>query len=245
MKKRIKTLLNISPLMLYEIIHDLKIQKRRNRTKKETINKYLKNHKKRKLQIGCGQNFLNGWLNTDLNDLDGAMYMDAGEQFPFENESIDFIYSEHIFEHLTIKQQINMMKEAYRVLKNGGVMRLATPKLDFLFELYSQPTKKENNEYVKWAVKSIPNLRIAQDKILNNSSHYPYVINNFFRDWGHQMIHNFESFQNLAYQSGFATVRKVEVGESEIEDLRKIEKHGTIIPEHINSLETMVIEVIK
>ncbi len=245
MKKKIKAILNVSPLFLYECYRDTKNEIKRNRNSQELINRYFENLGKKKLQIGCGNNFLKGWLNTDINGLEGTVYLDAGKKFPFENESFDFIFSEHLFEHLTIKQQINMMTEAYRILKNGGVMRLATPKLDFLFELYSQPEKKENKEYVKWAVRSIPNLRIAQDKIENNSFHYIYVINNFFRDWGHQMIHNFESIQNLAFQSGFAEVIKVEVGESEIEDLRKIEKHGTIIPEHINKLETMVVEIIK
>ena len=71
------------------------------------------------------------------------------------------------------------------------------------------------------------------------------MINNFFKAWGHQMIHNFSSIKKLALQCNYANVRECKVGESEVSFLQNIEKHGTVIPERINLIETMVVEIIK
>jgi predicted SAM-dependent methyltransferase len=138
-----------------------------------------------------------------------------------------------------------MLKESFRILKKGGVMRIATPSLDFLFNLYANPKTLENKQYVNWAVENIPNLRIVNNLIINSEEHYNYVINNFFKAWGHQMIHNYSSIEKLALQCGYSQAENCNVGESSYEMLRNIEKHGTIIPEEINLIETMVVEIVK
>ena len=73
--------------------------------------------------------------------------MDAGEPFPILDNTIDYVYSEHLFEHLTYKQAKNMLKESYRVLKENGVIRIATPNLQFLIDLYLHPEKDINKSY--------------------------------------------------------------------------------------------------
>lgn len=245
MKKIVIKLLSYSPYGMYKSRRDRKKKRERIKTQNISINKYIKINEVRKMQIGCGSNILKGWLNTDLNISRGIVFLDAGDKFPIPADTFNYIYSEHLFEHLKVEEQLNMLEESLRILKKGGVMRIATPSLDFLFKLYADPNTLENKHYVNWAVKNIPNLRTVNNLIINNEEHYNYVINNFFKAWGHQMIHNYASIEKLALQCGYSQVINCNVGESKYEMLRNIEKHGTIIPEEINLIETMVIEIVK
>lgn len=244
MKKKLKKFLNHSPYSLYERYRDQKNEFKRDFEQRKIIDGYLKNNEIKKLQIGCGSNLLEGWLNTDLNFNEHVAFLDAGKIFPLESNSFNFVYSEHLFEHLTLESQLNLLTEGLRILKKGGVMRIATPSLAFLFNLYNNPEDLQNKNYVDWAVKNIPNLKKV-NRAVNREDYANYVINNFFKDWGHQMIHDFTSLNKLALQCGFSEVRECEVGKSDYPDLIKIEKHGTIIPPQINLMETMVLEIIK
>ena len=58
-----------------------------------------------KLHLGCGRNYLDGWINTDI---DSKRYkldqrLDITENFPFENNTISYIFSEHVIEHISYK----------------------------------------------------------------------------------------------------------------------------------------------
>lgn len=245
MKKSLKHLLAYSPLSIYFLVRERKERIRKIKTQQDIIKKYFEESKVHKLQIGSGANYLQGWLNTDLNYNSQVAYLNAGEIFPLKSESFDFIFSEHLFEHLNMSQQINMLKESYRVLKKGGVMRLATPSLDFLFNLYKEPNSPDNLNYVKWAVSNIPKLKEVKKEVKSKDEYYCYVINNFFKDWGHQMIHNFSSLKQLTFQYGFNEIKICEVNQSEFSDLQNIERHGEVIPQEMNIIETMVLEIKK
>ena len=245
MKETVKKILSYSPFGIYQIYRDKKKNKRRIEFQSRLIHDYLKDNSIKKLHIGCGKNILEGWLNTDLNYSENIAYLDAGVVFPLESGTLDCIYSEHLFEHLAVNQQINMLMEGIRVLKKGGIMRIAMPNVEFLFNIYSYPNTPVHIDYVDHYVSSYPCFKSVRELIKDKDEHYIYVINNFFKAWGHQMIHDFSSIQKLALQCNYSCVRKCEVGGSEVPFLQNIEKHGTAIPERINLLETMVVEIVK
>lgn len=78
-----------------------------------------------KLQLGCGDNLLNGWLNTDVAPVTDAYFLDAAQPFPFRDEAMDVVFAEHLIEELALDVIFKMFKEVHRVLKLGGVIRLA------------------------------------------------------------------------------------------------------------------------
>lgn len=244
-KKQIKRIAELSPMSVYLKLNKKRRELKRKFTSTQAIDKYLINNNIKKMQIGCGSNILKGWLNTDINVQNGATFLDAGKKFNIPSNSFDYIYSEHLFEHLNVEQQINMLKEGYRVLNDKGIMRIATPTLDFLFDVYRDPTAIKHQNYVKWAINSSLTLQPVREGVVGKSEHYCYVINNFFHAWGHQMIHNFSSIEKLALQCGFRSVRLSKVGVSEVSVFRGVEMHGNVIPEDKNLLETMVIELLK
>jgi len=200
------------------------------------IRKYMRTTQEPKLQIGCGGNLLDGWLNTgiSLQECRAGIYLDAGKRFPFPDASFDHIFSEHLFEHLTYPQAINMLKESYRVLKPGGVMRVATPNLRFLLGLYQDPENPLHKRYIEYTAKNgnLPPTAV-------------FVINRFHTAWGHQIVYDKETLTTLLEQAGFKDVCSCEVSQSSHPALNGVEGHFKSLPAEFNSLETMVLEATK
>src|SRR4028119_2083578 len=68
---------------------------------KRATKNHFKNSKKSKLHIGAGLYRIEGWLNSDYTPKPGVIVVDATKEFPFENSSFDYIYCEHMIEHIT------------------------------------------------------------------------------------------------------------------------------------------------
>lgn len=65
--------------------------------------------------------------NYSLKPLQFSIYRDIELPFPLPNNSVDIIHSEDCFEHIEITKYPNILKELYRILKPGGLFRLAVP----------------------------------------------------------------------------------------------------------------------
>ena len=200
------------------------------------IRRYLQSTSEPKLQIGFGGNPIQGWFNTGISFVEcwHGNYLDAGKPFLFPDSSLNYIFSEHLFEHLTYQQGLNMLKESYRILKPGGVIRIATPDLRFLLGLYQEPEKPLHKDYMKYSVKD---LGMPPTPV--------YVISRFHTSWGHQVIYDKETLAGLLEQVGFKDVCMCEVSNSRHQALNGVEAHFKFLPPEYNELETMVIEASK
>lgn len=200
------------------------------------IQSYLNSQQVRKLQIGAGPNTLEGWLNTDeLLTSRGVIYLDATRPLCFENCTFDYIFSEHQIEHLTYKEGLSMLRECYRVLKRGGNIRIATPDLETLIGLHTTDKSELQQRYIKWII----DRRLPQVGVYRES----FVINNAFRDWGHQFIYDRATLQSAMEEVGFVDITRYAPGESDDEVLRGIESHGKAVGNaDMNLFETMVLE---
>ncbi len=196
----------------------------------------------KKLNLGCGRNLMSGWLNVDLYSVSPqVLVMDASRSYPFPDESFDYIFSEHMFEHLDINEQQIMLSECFRVLRYGGVLRIAMPDFNFLVDLVNNPDSEVNRRYLAWSYATY-----IQGKISIDSNDYPvYVVNNFMQGWGHKFIHNPASLKNLAVKAGFSDITHTVPGDSSFPDLCQLERHDQEIPRWANTLETFVMEMKK
>lgn len=89
------------------------------------------NKKKKLLNIGCGNSYHSDWINVDMNSqYDDVIKCDITKGLPFEDKSIDAVYSSHVLEHLKEHQVEAVMREINRVLKPKGILRLAVPNLE-------------------------------------------------------------------------------------------------------------------
>lgn len=83
------------------------------------------------LNLGGGGNIIEGALTADL-DPRADTYMNLAKPLPFADASIDLIFTEEFIEHISKADAAIMLRECHRVLKPGGVLRVATPDLDWL-----------------------------------------------------------------------------------------------------------------
>jgi predicted SAM-dependent methyltransferase len=205
-------------------------------TRPRAIRRYLRSHQIRKLEIGAWPNIQEGWLHTDVYPTSGEIiFLDARKLFPFEDGIFDYVFSEHLIEHLTYKEGLFMLGECYRVLKPGGRIRIATPDLETLVGLYVPEKSELQQRYIRWIT----------DKFLPEVGVYraSFVINNAFRNWGHQFIYDRATLQSAMEEVGFVGITRYAAGESDDEALRGIESHGKSAGnEDMNRFETMVLE---
>lgn len=96
-----------------------------------------------KYNLGCGNNYLYGWVNVDqFPHMKPDMVMDL-ETFPWpiEDNSAEEILLSHVLEHLGGNSSVflNVMKELYRICKPGArvVIRVPDPRHD---DFLSDPT---------------------------------------------------------------------------------------------------------
>jgi predicted SAM-dependent methyltransferase len=82
-----------------------------------------------KLNLGCGQNRLAGYVNVDREG-DADVLWDL-EQFPWpwENDSVKEIILRHVLEHLgeTTSVYLGIFKEMYRVCRHDALVRITVP----------------------------------------------------------------------------------------------------------------------
>lgn len=202
------------------------------------IDSYLSRNTVRRLQIGAQSNSVDGWLNVDIEPKSRAVaFMDATRPFPLADHTFDFIFTEHMVEHITFPEACFMLKECYRVLKPGGVIRVSTPNLGFLIDLYQNPEDPLHRSYIEQSTQRyFTQPTPAMDTV---------VINNFFRDWGHRFIHDAKSLQYVLKQAGFSTITRCTVGESTHSALANLEQHDKEIGTDFNRLESIILEATK
>lgn len=84
-----------------------------------------------KVHLGPGQkNYIPGWFNVDANIFTGRadVWADLRAPLPFHDVSVDCAYSHHVIEHLPDLDA--HIREIYRCLKPGGVVRIGGPNGD-------------------------------------------------------------------------------------------------------------------
>jgi predicted SAM-dependent methyltransferase len=81
------------------------------------------------LHVGCANRIYPGFINTDKRDwgVPGSSIMDISQTWPYEDNSVDGIVSMHTLQQLNWRDLVIALKESYRVLKPGGVMRFGCP----------------------------------------------------------------------------------------------------------------------
>jgi ubiquinone/menaquinone biosynthesis C-methylase UbiE len=90
-----------------------------------------------RLHWGCDTVTPAGWINSDIKQGPGIeLSCDLLAGLPLDDESIDYISSQHALQELKIADQVPALRELRRVLKSRGVLRLGLADLDRAIAAY-------------------------------------------------------------------------------------------------------------
>ena len=207
------------------------------RNDQKIIKDYFNSTQTRKLHIGCGGNILNDWLNSDYSPKSKSILrLDATKTYPFKNDKFDYIFSEHMIEHVDYQQGLQMLSECFRVLKSKGKLRISTPDLSFLIDLYKRDKSELQMKFIKHST----------DKHIKYAPGYEdtFVINNYMRAWGHKFIYDEKILRDSLKRVGFINITKFNVCESQDEVLQNLENVSRK-PTGLIGLESLVVEGMK
>lgn len=105
------------------------------------------------VNIGGGNFQHKDWLNLDypfesmarkrdFNLIDIPHNLMDMRPIPLADKSVDVIYSEHCIEHITHEAVEYMISDCYRMLKDGGHLKISCPDANKLFDMYSNDKDK-------------------------------------------------------------------------------------------------------
>jgi SAM-dependent methyltransferase len=201
----------------------------RKRGRTAAIARYLAGHPQAKLHLGCGENFLPGWLNTDQFQSDKRMvYVDVTKPFPFPAAAFDFILAEHLIEHIERRDAANMLRECFRALRPGGVLRIATPDLPKYLGLYGPAPSGLEQKCVReisdtWI---FPGFHKAGNYTPAAGDYSPiYVVNDIFMNYEHRFIYDYRLLDEMCRAAGFANCARRAAGASPHVPFNGVETH--------------------
>ena len=206
------------------------------------LTQFKRDRKIDKLNIGCGDDLVNGWLNISLFRIREYPYgiivknangisvlnLDIGELDSIPPATIKCIYASHFIEHITHDETRKFLEKAYKWMVKGGVIRLTSPDLELWVKKYYENELDFFKKYHSIYLKS--NMIRTKGEIFMSQCH----------GFGHMWNYDFESLKNIMNDAGFSKITKRSQFDSLIPEIGKLEpmSEGRI-------LETFYIEAQK
>jgi predicted SAM-dependent methyltransferase len=151
-----------------------------------------------KLNLGCGSLPLPGWVNVDLIGLPVDVRWDICRPLPFDDNSMDVVFHEHVQEHVDAYHGFLLNKECYRVLKVGGICRIVMPDANKYIRSYLDP---EHTFIKEWrGMQFTPMMSLVEE----------------FYGFNHRAIYDYETLALYLRLAGFSHVESSQFGRSRI-----------------------------
>ena len=102
------------------------------------------------VNLGCGNRYHKEWINLDFrSNSEYVQTFNLNDPLPFEDNSVDVVYHSHVLEHFSKCKAKEFLKECYRVLKPGGIIRVVVPNLEDIvinYLYYLNEARKGNKQ---------------------------------------------------------------------------------------------------
>jgi len=175
------------------------------------------------LHLGCGDHKLPPpWENFDRE-------VDLREKLPFQSGVAEYIFAEHVIEHLPFKDGLYFLTECHRLLNSKGILRFSFPDMTKIgievLPLYANHLKKHTGKAIH---------RIEE------------VWLSMATDWGHRSVWTAGVARRLALAVGFAEVITIpSYGQSPHKNLNRIDGRHLSEGLELARAETTIIEAVK
>lgn len=180
---------------------------------------FYQRNSERKVHLGCGERILPGWLNADIYN--GDLDVNIATRLPFKDSSIDYVYSHHVIEHIELEQFVAFSKELQRICRTGAHVRLVTPDLKKMAEIYDHP--ECNSDVIDHYCRETRYKSPAE------------FFNMELRQKGeHKYIYDFDLLKLILEEAGFGNILQSRYGESSVPAFHGIDLHGYRIIDKIS-----------
>ena len=129
--------------------------------------------------------------------------LDIGEPLPFADASVDWVYAEHLIEHVPLPVAVRWLAEVRRVLVPGGLVRLTTPDLRRYIEGYGQD---DGRGFFAKHRRRLATMRLGPPMPERRA----FMFNQIFYLYGHRWIYDFDELRFALTEAGFAGESVVE-----------------------------------
>ena len=168
------------------------------------IKQFLKENKEINIQFGAGsgklgeaeKTVLETFLNTDIF---GKIPIDINHTLPFPNNSVDKIFSSHLIEHIYQRKADLFFKESLRILKNDGLLIIATPTVNKIFDILYRSNKENLTKIYGEHLNSFLGRKPTPARLINAMTHINY---------GHKFLFDYETLNDIALSNGFKKLEK-------------------------------------
>lgn len=130
--------------------------------------------------------------------VDGDGYfaeLDISQPLPFADSSVDWVYAEHLIEHVTPNVAVRWLAEVSRILIPNGLLRLSTPDLARYIEGYKPDSEFFADHRQRMAKLLAPASRVPERRA--------FMINQIFYFFGHRWIYDFNELRYTLSRAGF------------------------------------------
>jgi predicted SAM-dependent methyltransferase len=168
------------------------------------------------VNVGAGDSGNEGWINIDGFPGRGVTCLaDARKRLPFQDNSVKGIFSEHFFEHIDYTEEApHFLRECFRSLQPGGVVRIIVPDLERYLKAYVQDD---------WSL--FAKIRPLDESLRDHAYGWRYntqmeLINFVFRQGQqHKFAYDFATMEFLLRKCGFTNIKRQDYGKSQMREL--------------------------
>ena len=134
-------------------------------------------------------------------------FADATKKIPLKDNSVECVYTSHMVEHLSRSGVILFLKEAHRVLKEDGILRISIPDLRIFTNNYL--SEGDANKFMEELFVEAPPITNLKEKLKLF----------FFGYRHHQWMYDGKSLSLLIQNLGFRNVKVCKKGETSIKNI--------------------------
>jgi predicted SAM-dependent methyltransferase len=145
---------------------------------------------------------------------------DIRKGLPYDDNSLLYVYSSHCFEHLYLDQATRFLRECFRILKAGGILRLAVPDLELLIRGYTQAAQTNGQT----GQEELPADVFVRDLLMVREAAPRGIVDRWFKPvLGKHTIHcwayDWQSLRTRFLEAGFTDVKRCSYLNSAIPDI--------------------------
>jgi predicted SAM-dependent methyltransferase len=114
----------------------------------------------RKINVGCGYDRREGYLNVDLHAVHGPdLVADVVSMPMLPSGAFDEVLAQDVLEHFERAKTVPALQEWARLLAPGGILHVRVLTLTGMFDLLSRPDRREASKPMGSSISSTAGLQ--------------------------------------------------------------------------------------